>query len=71
MKQTITKSQAQEFYQNLCKTVYGDKNKNCQGTMNIPGIAHHMEISIERAEEFCNAMIVYGITEKQGGMYVI
>lgn len=70
-KPTITKPQAQEFYRDLCGTVYGNPNKNSQGIMNIPGIAYHMGISIERTEEFCNAMIKYGITEKQGGMIVI
>ena len=70
-KPTITKPQATEFYRDLCGTVYGNANKNSQGIMNIPMIAHHMSISIDRAEEFCNAMIKFGITEKQGGMIVV
>ena len=70
-KPKITKPQAQEFYRDLCGTVYGDANKNSQGIMNIPGIAYNMGISLEKAEEFCNAMIKFGITERQGGMIVV
>lgn len=71
MNNPITKSQAENFYKDLCDTVYGNPNKNSQGIMNIPMIAQHMEISTDRAEEFCNAMIKFGITEKQNGMIVV
>ena len=67
----ITESQAQEFYRDLCGTVYGNANKNSQGIMNIPMIAQNMKISIDKAEEFCNAMIKYGVTERQSGMIVV
>ena len=67
----ITKQQAQEFYRDLCGTVYGNPNKNCQGIMNVLMIAYQMDISIERAEEYCNAMLRYGVTERQGGMIVV
>lgn len=70
-KTTITKAQAEEFYRDLCGTVYGDANKNSQGIMSVGLIADHMQISMERATEFCNAMVAYGITEKQGGKYVV
>ena len=70
-KPTITESQAKEFYRDLCGTVYGNSNKNCQGVMNIPMIAQHMNIDIDEAEELCNAMIKFGITEKQSGMIVV
>ena len=71
MKHYITKSQAREFYRDLCGTVYGNADKNSQGIMSIGLIADHMRISLERAKEFCNAMVAYGITEKQGGGYVV
>jgi hypothetical protein len=67
----ITKQQAENFYKDLCGTVYGDANKNSQGIMNIPMIAQHMGISTDKAEEFCNAMIKYGVTERQSGMIVV
>ena len=70
-KPKITKPQATEFYRDLCETIYGNPNKNSQGIMNVPGIAYNMGISLEKAEEFCNAMIKYGITERQGVMIVV
>ena len=70
-KNIISKKQAKEFYRDLCGTVYGDANKNCQGIMSIGLIADHMKISITRAELFCNAMIKHDITERQNGMIVV
>ena len=67
----ITKGMASEFYRDLCGTVYGNANKNCQGIMSIGLIADHMGISVEKANNFCDAMIKYGITERQGGMIVV
>lgn len=67
----ITRENAKEFYRDLCGTVYGDCNKNCCGTMSVKLISEHMDISIERANMFCNAMIKYGITERQNGMIVV
>ena len=67
----ITKGMANEFYRDLCGTVYGNANKNCQGIMSIGLIADHMRISVEKANNFCDAMIKYGITERQGGMIVV
>ena len=67
----ITKGMAQEFYRDLCGTVYGDSSKNSQGIMSVGLIADHMRISIEKANAFCNAMINYGITERQGGKVVV
>ena len=67
----ITEKMAYEFYRDLCGTVYGSSNKTCGGVMSVGLIADHMRISVEKANEFCNAMIEYGITERQGGMYVI
>ena len=66
----ITKAQAQEFYRDLCGTV-NENSKTCQGTLSVEKIADRMEISIEKANEFCNAMIKYGITERQGGAIVV
>ena len=71
MKPTITESKAKEFYRDLCGTVYGNANKNSQGVMSIGLIADHMKISNDKAEEFCNAMIKYGVTERQNGMIVV
>lgn len=67
----ITKEMATEFYRDLCRTVYGDSTKNSGGVMSEELIADHMKISIEKANDFCAAMIKYGITERQGGMIVV
>lgn len=67
----ITKSQAKEFYRDLCGTVYGNSNKNCCGIMPVSLVADHMKISFEKANQFCDAMIKYGITERADGMIII
>lgn len=67
----ITKQMAKEFYRDLCGTVYGDANIHNQGIMNEYLIADHMKMSVERAFDFMQACCKYGITEKQGGMWVI
>ena len=70
-QERITEEQAAEFYCDLCETIYGDSNKNCQGIMSVYLIADRMGIEVEHANDFCDAMIKYGITERQGGLIVI
>lgn len=70
-EEKIPVGQAKEFYRDLCGTVYGNADKNCGGIMSVELIADHMKISVEKATEFCNAMIKYGITEKSCGMIVV
>lgn len=70
-KTKITKEQAKNFYRDLCGTVYGDTGKNSQGIMSIELIATHMRISNVEAENFCDAMITHGITERSYGMIVV
>lgn len=67
----ITKGQATEFYRDLCGTYNGNANKTCQGIASIAHIAESMNMPESKANEFCNAMIQYGITERQGGRIVI
>ena len=67
----VTKQQAKEFYNKLCVTVYGNKNKNCCGIMPVALIADHMEVSIEKANLYCNAMVKHGITERANGMIIV
>lgn len=71
MSNVITKGMATEFYRDLCRTVYGDANKNSQGVMSIALIADHMGIPMERAKAFCSSMIQYGITERSNGMIIV
>ena len=67
----ITKEMAERFYGDLCEEVYEDRTKNSGGIMSVELIAEHMGISVGDAENFCNAMIKFGITERQGGMIVV
>ena len=67
----ITKKQAQEFYRDLCGTYNGNSNKNCQGVASIDHIAETMQIDTWKATLFCDALIQYGITERQDGKIVI
>lgn len=67
----VSEQQAKEFYRDLCGTVYGDCNKNSQGIMSVEMIADHMKMSVERANDFLWACARYGITERQGGAWVV
>lgn len=67
----ITKKQAHEFYRDLCGTYNGNPDKTCQGIASAEHIAETMNISPNMVDEFCIAMVKYGITERQGGGYVI
>ena len=59
------------FYKDLCGTVNGEANKTCQCIMSAEGIANAMGMSISETEIWCDSMIYHGITERQGGMYVV
>ena len=67
----ISKGMAKEFYRDLCGTVYGDCNKTAQGIMSAELIADHMKMPLWKAEAFLNACRSYGITERQGGAWVV
>lgn len=67
----VTKTQAKEFYRDLCGTYNGSTNKICQGIASTQHIAETMNISPNMVDDFCTAMVKYGITERQGGGYVI
>ena len=67
----VTKQQANEFYKKLCRTVYGNEEQNCCGIMPVTLIADHMEVSIEKANVYCDAMVRHGITERANGMIIV
>lgn len=62
---------AREFYRDLCGVYNGNANKTCQGIASVEHIAEAMGVSVSETQEFCDAMVYYGITERQGGGYVI
>lgn len=67
----ITRQQAQGFYADLCGTYNGSANKTGQGIASVSHIAESMGIAESKANEYCNAMMQYGITERQNGKVVI
>lgn len=71
MANKITEGMAKEFYRDLCGTVYGDANKTGGGIMSARLIAEHMGITIPEANDFLWACAEYGITERQGGAWVV
>ena len=62
---------AKEFYRDLCGTYNGNANKTCHGIASVEHIAEIMGMPVSETQEFCDAMVYHGITEKQNGMYVI
>ena len=60
-----------EFYRDLCGTVNGEATCTCQCVMSAEGIAQAMGMSVSETKIWCDAMVHHGITERQGGGYVI
>jgi len=71
LSDAITEGAAREFYRDLCGTVYGDCNRTAQGIMSAELIADHMRISVWKANAFLDACRRFGITERQGGGWVV
>lgn len=68
----MTEAKARAFWRDLMGNLWGDPDtKSTRGIMSAELIADHMEISVETASEFLFACIKYGITERQGGGYVV
>ena len=65
----ITKEKAESFYEDLHEKIYG--NTIHHGSIDTEMVAETMGIGDNRANEFCNAMIRYGITELESGTIVI
>lgn len=65
------KRKAKEFYSNLCFKVYGNADTNSQGIMSEELIAEHMDMPVEKVKELLRACANYGITERQGGGWVV
>lgn len=65
------KKLCQDFYKKLCEIVYGNTNISCQGIMSAALVADHMKMTESEAEIWLRSCVLYGITEKQGGLYVV
>lgn len=64
----IKESQAKEFYRDLLGTIHSTGNI---GIMSEYLVADHMGITPERARDMLWACVKYGITERQGGGFVV
>lgn len=59
------------FYETLCLWFNGSETKTCQCVASAGMVADHMEMTPEDAEKAMRLLCHYGITERQGGAYVI
>ena len=66
-----TKDKAQDFYKMLCFVYNRNENNTQQGIATAEHIAEHLKLDLEVVTKLCNAMVEYGITERQGDSYVI
>lgn len=67
----ISVDKAKEFYKILC-FMY-NRNENCtgQGIATAEHISEYLKLNLNATRELCDAMVYHGITERQGGGYVI
>lgn len=67
----ISADKAKEFYKILCFMYNRNENYTCQGIATAEHIAEYLKLDLNITREICNAMVYYGITERQGGAYII
>lgn len=68
----ITEGMAREFWRDLMGTLWHDSEcKSTHGIMSAELVADHMDISEEKATELLWACVVYGITDRQNGGFVV
>lgn len=68
----MTKKQAKGFWKDLMGTLWKDPDtKATHGIMSAALIADHMHISTSKAEQFMYACVRHGLTERQGGGFVV
>lgn len=72
MMTTVTDNQAEAFWRDLMGTLWGDANcKVTHGIMSAALIADHMRISAEKANAFMWKCVDLGLTDRQGGAFVV
>ena len=68
----ITESQAREFWRDLMGTLWYDPDtKVTHGVMSAGLVADHMGIASETASAYLWKCVELGITERQGGSFVV
>lgn len=61
----------QLFYKELCFRYNGNYNKSSQGIASTEHIADTLHMNVYDVQRIMDQLVSYGITEKQGGGYVI
>ena len=68
----VTETQTREFWRDLMGTLWGDSNcKVTHGIMSADLIADHMNISTEKANAFMWKCVELGLSDRQGGAFVV
>lgn len=67
----ITREMASSFMKSLKGTIYGDPNHPDSGIMSPEHIADLLGIAAEKVNEYLRVCAKYGITERQGGAWVV
>ena len=68
----VTENQTREFWRDLMGTLWGDPNtKVTHGIMSSALIADHMRISAEKANAFMWKAVELGLSDRQGGAFVV
>lgn len=68
----ITKAKAIAFWRDLMGTLWHDPDTHTtHGIMGEYLVGDHMGMEPTKAKEFLDACVHYGITERQGGAYVV
>ena len=68
----ITEQQARAFWRDLMGTLWGDPDtKATHGIMSAELVADHMNISTEKANAFMWKTVEIGLSDRQGGAFVV
>ena len=70
METNITESAAREFWRDLMGTLRFS-TKGTHGVMSAGLIADHMQIPVEKTNAFLWKCVELGITDRQGGAFVV
>ena len=71
MEHTEEFYRARHFYRSLCRKVNGSPDRQAQGIMSEELIAEHMNMPVKTVTELLWSCAAFGITERQGGGWVV
>lgn len=67
----VSEKEAREFYSQLCWIYNGSENRVKMHLATLGSISVKASVPLDRAEELCDAMLRYGITNIHDRMIVI